>query len=232
MLIDDDHDVLLLNQKYFQRAGYEVSVHENAENAIEALKSLHPDCILLDVMMPGINGFEALKHIRAYSQAPVIFLTGRDSEDDKINGLLSGAEDYIVKPYSLRELSARIQVQLRKHPHTTPAISGVFSFPPISINLVQHKVFYNLSDEIILSNREYELLYLLVSHNREVISFAEIGNKIWGTYLDNDRKSIMVIASRLRKKLAKYKGLENAIETAYGKGYRFTLKEEGSRHAR
>lgn len=224
MLIDDDHDVLRLNKKYFLNEGYQVLAYENAENALKALEQCKPDCILLDVMMPDTDGFTALPLIRKKSSAPVIFLTGKDSEDDRIHGLLSGAEDYIIKPYSLRELSARIQVQLRKKPseNTAPQSSNGFFYPPLSMDFAKHKVFYNQTTEIELSNREYELLYLLMSHANHLITFEEIGIAIWHVYTDNDRRSVMVIASRLRKHLTEYPGLENIIETAYGKGYQFT----------
>lgn len=226
MLIDDDLDVLTLNKKYFEQEGYHVSTFENAPSAIRALSSHRPDCVVLDVMMPGMDGFTALRSIRSKTNAPVIFLTGRDSEDDRINGLLSGAEDYIVKPYSLKELSARIKVQLRRVLPRAATAPTKISYPPISIDLLQHKVFYNDTDEIVLSNREYEFLHLLLTRNGKIITFEEIGNAIWNSYLDTDRKSIMVIASRLRKRLESYSGLENAIETTYGKGYRSTLKRE------
>lgn len=226
LLIDDDYDVLLINKKYFEHEGYSVSIFDTPLAAIDALSgSLHPDCIVLDVMMPDMDGFTALKHIRKLSSAPVIFLTGKDSEDDRINGLLSGAEDYIIKPYSLRELSARITVQLRKHSGSDSPTEG-FSFPPLFMDFAQHKVFYNVTEEVILSNREYEFLYLLMSRAGQIIPLKDLGQRLWGTYSDQDKRAVMVIASRLRKKLESYTNLENIIETHYGKGYQFTLSQK------
>lgn len=221
MLIDDDKEVLSINYKYFQKKGYQVSAYATAVAAIKALAHNQPDCILLDVMLPELNGFQAFPKIRERTDAPVIFLTGRVEENDKIKGLLLGADDYIVKPYSLRELEARIMVQLRKH--TPKTVSSLLEFPPLSIDTTAHKVFYEKSEEIILSNREYEFLALLATHPREPMTFQAIGEQLWGTYSDNDRRTIMVNASRLRKKLSSYAGLENCIETVWSKGYQFTL---------
>lgn len=219
-IIDDDSEVLNINKKYFTNEGYEVFIFDRAATAIESLSSKKPDCILLDIMMPELDGMAAIPLIKKNSNAPVIFLTGKTSEDDKINGLLSGADDYIIKPYSLKELSARIKVQLRKSAVSNSA--NHVEFPPLSVDLLQHKVFYNGSEEINISNREYELIKLLISKPDESVSFEEIGTKIWNVYQSSERQSIMMMTSRLRKKLEKYSGLENCITTVYGKGYRFT----------
>lgn len=219
--IDDDKDVLSINQKFFINSGYDVNIFENAIDAISALKKHKPDCIVLDIMMPGLNGFDALSEIRSICDCPVIFLSGKDSEDDKIKGLLSGADDYMVKPYSLGELSARIQLQIRKKNVITDKQS--LSYPPMVINTQKHKVYY-YDEEIALSNKEYDLLLLLASRSGQSISYEEIGKSLYNSYIDEDRRSIMVLTSRLRKKLSLYTGLDNAIESNYGKGYRFTLK--------
>lgn len=223
MLIDDDKEVLSINYKYFQKRGYEVSACISAVQAIKELSRIQPDCIILDVMLPELDGFQAFPKIRKLTTAPVIFLTGRTDENDKINGLLLGADDYMVKPYSLRELEARIMVQLRKN--KVSASKNRLEFPPLSIDITSHKVYYNDSEEIILSNREYEFLYLLAAHPRETLTFSFIGESLWGTYTDSDRRTIMVIASRLRKKICSYSGLENLIETVWSQGYQFIPKQ-------
>lgn len=223
MLIDDDREVLSINYKYFQKKGYEVSACICAVQAIKELPHVQPDCIILDVMLPELDGFQAFPKIRKLTNAPVIFLTGRTDENDKINGLLLGADDYMVKPYSLRELEARIMVQLRKNKVSNS--ENRLEFPPLSIDITSHKVYYNDSEEIVLSNREYEFLYLLATHPKETLTFSFIGESLWGTYTDSDRRTIMVIASRLRKKICSYSGLENLIETVWSQGYQFIPKQ-------
>lgn len=225
LLIDDDIDVLSVNKKFFIKENYEVKVTNTAEKGLKMLTKYPADCILLDIMMPGMDGFEACKRIRQITQAPIIILSGRTAEDDKINGLLLGADDYMIKPYSLRELAARIQVQIRRHAAADAASSTTISYPPLKLDLAMHKAYYN-DEELLLSNREYELLYLLASKPNQAITFEEIGEAVFGSYVESDRRTIMVTASRLRKKLEGYVGLSNFIETVWSKGYLFRVKEK------
>ncbi len=220
MLVDDDTEVLAINQKYFENKGYQVFTMNNALDAIKNIPTILPDCIVMDIMMPKVSGFHAFPKIRELTDAPVIFLTGCTDEDHKINGLLLGGDDYMVKPYSLRELEVRIMVQLRKQQNTDN--KNILSFPPLTIHTTTHNVYYNESEEIILSNKEYSFLALLASKPNTPWTFQEIGENLWGTYSDSDRRTIMVIASRLRKKLADYDGLQEYIETVWSKGYKFS----------
>ena len=221
ILIDDDKDVLSLNIKYLKDEGYQVSGFSTADEAMKEIKSLNPDCIVLDIMLPGTDGLTAVSMIKKIVDAPIILLSGRASEDDRVEGLMSGADDYMIKPYSLKELSARIKLQIKKKNLTKTA--NTITYPPLQIKLLEHKVLYNDDEEIVLSNREYELLLMLAEAPEEIITFEEIGKKIWGVYQESDRRSIMVMASRLRKKLESYEGLMNCIETSYGKGYQFII---------
>lgn len=228
LLIDDDKEVLKINTKYFKQKEYEVEYATSAKSALNRLKKFTPDCIILDVMMPGIDGFKAFTKIRDLCAAPIIFLTGCDSEDDKINGLLLGADDYMIKPYSLRELEARIQVVIRRYGLINNASlsdnANCIELPPLTINLSKHKAYYkntdNSTEELMLNNKEFELLHLLAASPNEVFSFDEIGQKVWGGYIESDRKTIMVTASRLRKKLDAYPELSKFIETEWAKGYK------------
>lgn len=222
LLIDDDVDVLSINKRFLQRNGYEVLTATSAKEGIELLKLKEADCIVLDVMLPGINGFDASAQIKSITNAPFIFLTGKSNEQDKLHGLELGANDYIIKPYSLKELSARIKVQLRMR-NAQQAPTNILSYPPLSLNTSLQKAFY-YEEEIVLSKREYELLNLLVSNVNQVVTFEQIGETIWGTYQDADRRTVMVIASRLRKKLEQYLELASRIETVWSKGYTYTYK--------
>ena len=223
LLIDDDKEVLTINTKYFKQLHYEVKAVTNAKSALTLLQTFSPDCIIMDVMMPGMDGFKACTKIKEICPAPVIFLTGKDTEDDKIQGLLLGADDYMVKPYSLRELEVRIQVLIRRYQNTSASKPNILEHPPLRLDLSKHKAYYQ-DDEISLSNKEYDLLYLLAASPNRVFTFEEIGNAIWNTYLESDRKTIMVTASRLRKKLDAYPGLSHFIETVWSQGYQFVTK--------
>lgn len=220
LLIDDDAEVLEINKKYLTEEGFTVYTSSDSQKGIEYAKKLKPDCILLDIMMPGLNGYEVCAQIRTFSSVPIIFLTGKDSEDDKINGLITGADDYIVKPYSLRELKARIDVLLRRLMHSaSKKDTHILSFGSLTVDQLAHKAFYK-SEDLMLANREYEVLLYLTSHPNKEVTFEELGTALFGTYQETDRRSVMVNMSRLRKKLADY-GIENMIETVWSKGYKF-----------
>lgn len=225
LLVDDDTEVLELNKRYFSDAGYAVATASNAKNALAYLKKNTFSCIVLDVMMPEMDGMTLCKEIRKQSDVPIIFLSGKATENDRIDGLLLGADDYMTKPYSLRELEARIKVNIRRHNASkqTTDNSSVLSFPPLSIDLVAHKVSWD-EDEIPVSNKEFDLLHFLASHADKVCTFEEIGNAVWGSYLQSDRRSIMVNVSRLRKKLENYTGETNHIESVWSQGYMFKGK--------
>jgi len=163
--------------------------------------------------------YGTLKLLRNLTQVPVLFLTGRTEEQDRIKGLTLGAVDYVTKPCSLEELALRIQIHITRYQGVTGQ-TGVLEFPPLRIELLNHRVFYR-DEEILLSNKEYELLVCLAKHRREVMTFERIGQETMGGYIEADRRNIMMNASRLRKKLEGYVGLESMIETVWGKGYCF-----------
>ncbi len=221
LLIDDDKEVLAINKKYLSGEGFSVYATANPLQGIQFAKKNQPDCILLDVMMPEMDGFQVCREIREFTTAPIIFLTGKDSEDDKINGLITGADDYIVKPYSLRELKARIDVILRRLTQTKPTkTSDLLTFGDLSIDKMAHKAFYK-DEDLNLANREYEVLLYLATHPNQIVTFEELCHTLFGTFTEADRRCIMVNVSRLRKKMALDEDLENMIETVWSKGYKF-----------
>lgn len=224
LLIDDDAEVLEVNKKYLTGEGFSVHITSKPAEGIKLVSKVKPDCILLDVMMPEMDGYQVCTEIRKFSDCPIIFLTGKGSEDDKINGLITGADDYIVKPYSLRELKARIDVILRRFKTVTaPASGSVLTFGDLKIDKLEHKAFYK-NENLELTNREYDLLvYFAENPNRE-ITFEELGQTLFGSYMESDRRSVMVNVSRLRKKMDLDFALENMIETVWSKGYKFIAK--------
>lgn len=222
LLIDDDIEVLNLNAKYLKNCGYHVITAENFQKGKAAIIEKKPDCIILDVMMPVVNGFYACQEFRKQIDVPIIFLTGLVSEENKIKGLLLGADDYMVKPYSLKELSTRILVNIRRYEALSHKISQLV-FGTLSIQPEVHKAYYE-KEEIPLSNREYELLLYLAKNAGRILTFDQIGEHVWGCYREEDRRVIMVNTSRLRKKLGGYPGLENIIETVWSQGYKFVAR--------
>ena len=223
LLIDDDVDVLEINRKFLTGEGFTVHIADTPQKGIALARKLSPSC--LDVMMPDMDGFEVCETIRTFSSAPIIFLTGKSSEDDKINGLLTGGDDYLVKPYGLRELSARIRALLRRASlqPVPPANANVLTFRDLSIDKLKHKAFYK-GEDLGLANREYEVLLYLATHPNQDVTFEELGTALFGVYSELDRRSVMVNVSRLRKKMTIDFALENMIETVWSKGYRFIAK--------
>ena len=224
LLVDDDKEVLDINKAYFEEEGYLVAAASSVKEAMIYMKKNTFSCIVLDVMMPNIDGLMFCKTIREHSDVPIIFLSGKAEEDDRIGGLLLGADDYLTKPYSLRELSVRIGLHIRRHEasHKVSTSSSLLEFPPMVIDVLSHKVFWN-EEEIPLSNKEFELLLFLAKKAGEPCTFEEIGEAVWGAYIESDRRSIMVNVSRLRKKLETYTCLDHIVESVWSKGYRFTL---------
>ena len=221
LLIDDDREVLEINRKYLTGEGFTVYTADSPRKGIAYAKKLSPDCILLDVMLPEMDGYEVCRRIRCFSAVPILFLSGRGTEDDKIDGLTSGGDDYIVKPYSLRELKARIDVILRRMNQLHAASeSHILTFGSLSIDKVAHKAFFQGTD-LNLANREYEVLLYLAEHPDREVTFEELGTALFGSYQENDRRSVMVNVSRLRKRFEGNYELENRIETVWSRGYRF-----------
>ena len=226
LLIDDDAAVLEMNGKFLASQGFKVFTSSNPMHGLNLVKSKKPDLIVMDVMMPGMDGYELCSKIRQFSNIPIIFLTGKASEEDKIKGLVTGGDDYIVKPFSLKELKARIDALLRR--------VGIFSAPPIDnnsilfgdlkIDMTLHKAFY-MDEDLQLTNRDYDILIYFCNHPNKVITFEELGNALLGSYTELDRRTIMVNVSRLRKKMNIDYSLYNMIETVWSKGYKFIVKD-------
>lgn len=226
LLVDDDTEVLEINGKFLASSGYNVYTASTPMRGLALAKSKNPDCIVLDVMMPGMSGYELCAEIRKTSNVPIIFLTGKSSEDNKIQGLVTGADDYMVKPYSLKELKTRIDVILRRiNTMATPSQdSHQLKFGNLTIDMLAHKAYY-CDEDLQLANREYEVLIYLAEHPNRDITFEELGKALFGSYEELDRRSVMVNVSRLRKKMNLDSELENMIETVWSKGYRFQVKQ-------
>lgn len=221
LMIDDDMEVLEVNKKFFKEKGCKVEICSDATKAIELVKKFKPHCIFLDVMMPEIDGFSLCRSIRDITNAPVLFLSGKVSEDDKVEGFEAGGDDYIEKPYSLRELYVRMQAHVRKSIMTAGKEKGnaLIDLNPFYIDRERHKLFYE-TDEIPISNKEYDLVLFLAKNVGKEITFEEIGTQLWGSYIETDRRNVMVNVSRLRKKIEAQTGIDNFIETVWSKGYK------------
>lgn len=221
LMVDDDLEVLEINKKFFEEKNCRVMICDKAKEALSKVESFEPDCILLDVMMPDIDGYTLCKQIRKKTNVPVLFLSGKISEDDKISGFEAGGDDYIEKPYSLREVYVRIVANIKRNAQKAPSRqnSMIIDLDPFYLDKEQHKLFYE-NNEIPISNKEYDLILFLAQNVNKEITFEEIGIKLWGTYIETDRRNVMVNVSRLRKKIQDQTGVDNLIETVWSKGYK------------
>ena len=221
LMIDDDKEVLEINKKFFEERECAAYICSNALEGEKAVRSLKPDCILLDIMMPDMDGITLCKKIRKNSNVPILFLSGKVSENDKLEGFEAGADDYIEKPYSLKELFARIAVHVRRNSESGKKIINrmVIDLGRFSVDKENHRLLYN-NEEILLSNKEYDLILFLAQNVGKEVLFEDIGRRLWGNYMESDRRNVMVNVSRLRKKIEAQTGVDNFIETIWSKGYK------------
>jgi DNA-binding response OmpR family regulator len=215
LVVEDEPEISALLRDFLEASGFRVVLAGDAEEATEALP-LAPDCVLLDVMLPGRSGFELCREIRATSELPILFLSARDGDAEKIRGLGLGADDYIVKSATPAEVVARVQAVLRRSgAGRSPAR---LRFGRLEVDLAAHEVLL-AGRPVRMTAREFELLQVLVEHPRQVFSREHLFELVWGSY--GDRSAVSVYISRLREKLEDNPAAPRYIVTVWGAGYRF-----------
>src|SRR5579859_5300936 len=234
LVIEDEEGIVHLLTLYLKDAGFEVAVAKDGADGLALHARLQPDLVILDIMLPAIDGFEVCRRIRAWSQTPILMLTARGSEDDRIQGLELGADDYLVKPFSPRELVSRVRAILRRVGSSEPAETGsasnipsssndsVLRFPGLTIDMPARRVEVN-GAETPLTPTEFDLLALLARSPGRVFTREILMNKVWGYDYLGDGHTIDVHISALRKKIET--GSEQRyITTVWRVGYRFEVK--------
>lgn len=217
LVADDEKDVVSLLKDYLELRGYCVYTAYNGTQAIEAASN-QPDLILLDVNMPGADGFEVCSRLRGHISCPILFLTARVEDEDKINGFAAGGDDYIIKPFSLDELGARIAAHIRRD-HRAAASANVRFYGDIVINYTEKTV--SVRDTALdLTKKEYGIIELLSLNTGQVFDKERIYEKIWGYDAEGDSSVVAEHIRRLRAKLAKH-GQEQHIGTVWGMGYKW-----------
>ncbi len=223
MIVDDDPNILQLINLYLTREGFEVVQAQRGDDALKLFKSAPPNLILLDVMLPGIDGWQVCREVRKVSNIPIIMLTAKDETFDKVLGLELGADDYIVKPFDTKELVARIKAVLRRFQTTEPGGSKELSFPGLTINISQYTVNY-LGRPLEMPPKELELLYFLASHPGAVFTREQLLEQVWGYDFFGDSRTVDVHVKRLRDKLVGSEELGWSLKTVWGVGYKFEVK--------
>ncbi len=220
LAVDDEPAILRLVRATLQAAGYAVITAERGEEALAALEAERPDIVILDLMMPGMDGFETLRRIRSESQVPVIMLTARAGDADKLRGLQGGADDYLTKPFNPDELAARVQAVLRRTAGTAPiAGHAMLRYPGLEIDLERRRVVVQ-GDEVRLSRTEWELLSQLGANVGRVMLHGELLSRIWGPEYRDEVHYLRTWVSRLRSKLEPGSEAPSLISTFPGIGYR------------
>ena len=217
LIVDDEKMLTELLSNHLRKCGYDTFVAEDAEQAI-AMLDTYPDLIMLDINMPEMDGLELCKIIRNNVACPVLFLTARITEQDKVNGLQAGGDDYITKPFSLQELTARVAAHLRRDERSksTPKVA---SSQGLIVNFTERKIFYG-ERPLDLTNREYDIVEFLMKNANQIFDKERIYEAVWGYNGEGDSNVIKEHIRKIRNKLTEATGREY-IETVWGMGYRW-----------
>ena len=227
LVIDDDSNICDLLRLYLEKEGYETYLAHDGETAVNMHAEMDIDLVLLDVMMPRVDGWEACRRIRAKKETPIIMLTAKGETFDKVLGLELGADDYIVKPFDTKEVVARIKAVLRRTGRTTVAKSdeseGEIVFEDLVINITKYEL--KVKGEVVdTPPKEMELLYYLAKNSNKVFTRDALLDEVWGFEYYGDSRTIDVHIKRLREKL---EGVSEkwSLKTVWGVGYKFEVKE-------
>lgn len=227
LVVEDEREIGLLIKKYLEVEGYHIVCAEDGEQGLKFFKETIFDLVITDIMMPIMDGVELCKEIRKLSNVPVVFLTAKDEEVDKLIGLMQGADDYITKPFSIKEVVARVKAILRRYLELSQGVLPVAKLEAndIEINFTDGKVIKN-GEVLTLRTKEYEILRLLAQQPEKVFSKGQIFEKVWGSAYLGDDNTVMVHIRRIRNKLEDDPNEPKYIKTIWGLGYKFTLKDD------
>lgn len=220
LVVEDEQNLREPLVYLLQKEGYDVIEAEDGIAAVENFRTLGADLILLDLMLPGLSGNEVCRTIRAESQVPIIMVTAKDTEIDKVVGLEIGADDYVTKPYSTRELLARMKAVLRRNSEPQLAESGVLSAGPVVMDIERHLVTVN-GQKTQMPLKEFELLELLMENVNRVLTRGQIIDRVWGSNYFGDTKTLDVHVKRIRSKIEDDPARPRHLMTVRGLGYKF-----------
>lgn len=223
LVVDDDIHIAELIKLYFEKEGFAVTVAHNGKKALENFKSEAPSIIILDIMMPEMDGWEVCKEIRKTSNVPIIMLTAKGETFDKVLGLELGADDYMVKPFETKELIARVKAVLRRSDAKDEHSDEEISYENLSINISNYEL--KINDKIIeIPPKELELLYFLASNPNRVFTREQLLEEVWGFDYFGDSRTVDVHIKRLREKLEKVTDANWQLKTVWGVGYKFEAR--------
>lgn len=220
LIVDDDENICEVIDMYLKSVGYNTKIASNGKEAKQLYLDYNPDLILLDMMIPEVDGIDVLKWIRKQSEKPVIMITAKGDTFDKVLALELGADDYIVKPFEPKELLARVKAVLRRY-SIDDTKSDVIKLSDLTIDSTSYKVIYDGKD-IKMPPKEFELLYYLANNKNKVFTREQLLCEVWGYDYPGDSRTVDVHIKRLREKLSG--GEQWEIETVWGVGYKFEVR--------
>ena len=225
LIVDDDQNICELLRLYLAKEGYETLIAHDGEKALELFEQNKPNMVLLDVMMPRMEGWEVCRRIRAQANTPIIMLTAKGETDDKVSGLEMGADDYIVKPFEMKEVLARIHAVLRRFGAEENSEEKKLSFDKLTINLDSYELLVD-GKRVDTPPKELELLYHLASAPNRVFTRNQLLDEVWGFDYFGDSRTVDVHIKRLREKL---EGVSDqwCLKTVWGVGYKFEVVSAG-----
>jgi DNA-binding response OmpR family regulator len=220
LIVEDEPSIAEVVELYLRRAGYQAQTVRDGTAALKRLEQRMPDLVVLDVMLPGVDGFSILRWLRDRSDVPVIFITARREEVERIAGLELGADDYVVKPFSPQELVSRVRAVLRRSHREEENTEKPLTHGDLSID-PQKRLVTLAGHEISLTSREFDLLWLLAQHPRQVFSREQLLERVWGVSEYIDPGTVTVHLRRLREKIEKDASQPTRLVTVWGVGYKF-----------
>ena len=223
LVVDDDQNICELLRLYIEKEGFEVRIANDGRKALEIFEEQNPDLIMLDIMLPELDGWQVCREIRKKSQCPIIMLTAKGEVFDKVLGLELGADDYVVKPFETKEVVARIKAVLRRYGSNAEEQVKEVRYDKLSINLTNYELKVD-GVAIDTPPKEMELIYHLASNPKRVFTLDQLLDEVWGFDYYGDSRTVDVHVKRLREKL---EGVSDkwALKTVWGVGYKFELKE-------
>lgn len=223
LIVDDEQSIRELLALYLIREGFVVAEAADGAEALIKHQEKKPDLILLDIMMPVLDGLEVCRQIRKFSEIPIIMLTSRAEDDDRILGLDIGADDYVTKPFNPREVVARVKAVLRRQASPKEKPAEALSYPNLLIDMTKHTVVA-FGEEVALANKEMELLWHLASHPGVAVSREQLLESVWDYSYCGDTRTVDTHIKRIRKKLGIPADSPWDIKTVWGIGYKFEVK--------
>ena len=224
LIADDNRQITSILEEYAKKEGYNVKIAYNGRQALEAFNTYKPDIVLLDVMMPIMDGFEVCREIRKISNAPVIMITARGEDFERIMGLDIGADDYIVKPFSPGEVMARVRAVMRRIGADNVS-SQLFIYDNLRINMEDYMVTID-NNNVSLTKKEIEILWTLAVNKNKVFTRDNLLNSLWGYDYYGDSRTVDSHIKRLRSKIDNFNHENWEIKTIWGVGYKFEVYDE------